>query len=104
MNNFIVLCLLVSLPMLLIQESEKKNSQISILPSTRVFVRPAAVINEQIPYFQDPPPVLSIPVPIANFDEPVDSILLDAIYNPRERMQVLNIENTVFSFARSRYS
>ena len=35
--------------------------------------------------------------------EQVDSALLNAIENPRERMQVLNLENTLLLFVKSRF-
>lgn len=36
-------------------------------------------------------------------NEPIDKVLISALEDPRERMVVLNIENTILNFVKSRY-
>ena len=43
------------------------------------------------------------PAVVVDSNEQVDSALLNAIENPRERMQVLNLENVLLLFVKSRY-
>jgi hypothetical protein len=39
--------------------------------------------------------------PISFNDEPIDQVIIDAANNPRERMIVLNIENSILTFVKS---
>lgn len=41
------------------------------------------------------------PVPEASFDEPIETVLLEAVTNPRERMFVLAIEHQILEFMKS---
>jgi hypothetical protein len=43
------------------------------------------------------------PALVIESNELIDSALLNAIENPRERMQVLNLENVLLIFVKSRY-
>ena len=82
------------------------------------FIMPARLLSRpivgEINFLQDLPSVISqtsslqnqggyasATVPSSN--ETVDSALLNAIENPRERMQVLNLENVLLLFVKSKY-
>lgn len=76
----------------------------SVVIPARLLTRPVQEIN----FFPDSPitpppqpPVLTIPPISYAYDEPIDKALMDAVQNPRERMQVLNIEHLILSFVRS---
>jgi hypothetical protein len=66
------------------------------VPAAAVAATSAPMLERVIPH---PVPVS----PIIESEDQIDSALLDAIVNPRERMQVLNIENSIFTFVKSRY-
>ena len=84
---------------------------------------PARLLNRstvgEINFLQDAPGIIShasslqdqggpfgaafSPAVVNGSNEPVDSALLNAIENPRERMHVLNLENVLLLFIQSRF-
>ena len=87
------------------------------------FIMPARLLNRsivgEINFLQDAPGIVShtsslqdqggsfgtafSPAIVSGSNEPVDSALLNAIENPRERMHVLNLENVLLLFIKSRF-
>lgn len=72
------------------------------------FIMPARLmtrsISGEINFFQDAASALQQPPPSTNVntaDEPIDSAIINAIENPRERMNVLNLENMFLNFVNS---
>ena len=97
------------------EAAELANLTISMPAETKPtnqpgFIIPARLmtrsISGEINFFQDaaaasalqqPPP----PTNINTADEPIDSAIINAIENPRERMNVLNLENMFLNFVNS---
>ena len=84
-------------------ESKQTNQPGFIMPA-RLMTRS---ISGEINFFQDassslqslqqPPPSMNVDTA----DEPIDSAIINAIENPRERMNVLNLENMFLNFVNS---
>ena len=88
-----------------------------VAKSKPAFIMPARLLSRpivgEINFLQDLPNVSQTsslqnqssfaPAVVIGSNEPVDSALLNAIENPRERMQVLNLENVLLLFVKSRY-
>lgn len=89
--------------------------------SKPAFIMPARLLSRpiigDINFLHDFPPVMSqvsssassnssgsqfAPSAAADSPDQVDSALISAIENPRERMQVLNLENVLLLFVKSR--
>ena len=84
-------------------ESKPTNQPGFIMPA-RLMTRS---ISGEINFFQDAASsaaALQQPPPSTNVntaDEPIDSAIINAIENPRERMNVLNLENMFLNFVNS---
>ena len=71
-----------------------------IMPA-RLMTRPIA---GEINFLQDMSPAAaaaSAPAPVVEDKEPIDSAIISAMENPRERMHVLTIENELLNFVKS---
>lgn len=93
-----------------------------IVKSKPAFIMPARLLNRsiigEINFLQDSPSIISqtsslqehggsfatlfASAVVSGSNELVDSALLNAIENPRERMHVLNLENVLLLFVKSR--
>ncbi len=78
-----------------------ENKGVSLAVPPRLLARP---VNQDINFFPEnttlaPPPLV---VPGSMPGQEIDPSLIDAIRNPRERMQTLNIEKFILDFVRNR--
>jgi hypothetical protein len=64
-----------------------------------VFALPQRLMTNDIQFMRSD--LKPIATPIAFNNEPIDQVIIDAANNPRERMNVLNIENSILTFVKS---
>ena len=60
----------------------------------------SATMSKEISFFQEQDAISSSSTPIV--ETPVDPSLQDALQSSRERMSLLNIENTILTFVKSK--